>query len=63
MKTILVAAAVFGLSVSGALACDMNKTVKADTMSVASVDTKITTPIDQTATASIAKPAEEAVEE
>lgn len=63
MKTILVAAAAFGLSVSGALACERNKVVKTDTMSVASVDTKAMTPVDSTTTASVAKPEEKTAEE
>ena len=63
MKTILVAAAALGLSVSGAFACNMQKMVKTDTMTVASVDTKVMTPVDPTTTASVAKPEEKTAEE
>lgn len=62
MKTILVAAAALGLSVSGAFACNMQKMVKTDTMTVASVDTKVMTPVDATTTASI-KPEEKTAED
>lgn len=64
MKTVLVLAAALGLSTAGAMACSMQKTAGTDGMTVASVDKKVYSTVDDaTTTASIARPAAQAESE
>ncbi|MEX0405993.1 hypothetical protein ABGN05_09995 [Aquibium sp. LZ166] len=54
MKTILVLAAAFGLSVSGAYACSVHKTAHSGQMTVASIQSDAVAVDTEASTASIA---------